>query len=440
MAFEWQQFSDKQLDVIFGEWAHINVLEGSVSSGKTVCSLVAWMNYLTQAPAGRLAMIGNTRGTLKRNCLDLLEDMYGPSLVQINHGTGEAVLNGREVYLFGSSDVRAEQKIRGGTWAGAYDDEGTLHSEDFFNMLLSRLRVPGAMLFLTTNPDSPAHYLYTNFILKEQELNAKNSGHIRRWSFGLADNLSLDPDYVERLKSQYVGLWYKRYIEGIWAIAEGAVYGGFLRDSHFITASEVPLITRYYVGVDYATSSFTAYVLVGLGIDNCLYVLGEYYYSGDESGYPKTDVELVGDLATFTCNNPIDYAVIDPAAKSFITQLNRSADVPIRRGFNRDVRYGIRCVSALLGANRLKIVKEACPNLHREFTAYVWDSKAALRGEDVVVKKNDHLLDALRYAIVSLRLVWKHWLVGDMKIRMVGEEPEDELPTNKEVYDYATSR
>jgi len=424
--FDWGEFSDKQLDVIFGEWAHINLLDGAVSSGKTISSLVAWMHYLTVAPPGRLAMIGNTRGTLKRNCLDVLEDMYGSSLIQINHGTGEAVINDREVYLFGSSDVRAESKIRGGTWAGAYDDEGTLHSKDFFNMLLSRLRVPNAKLFLTTNPDSPYHYLYTDFIEKEQELNRINPGHMKRWSFLIEDNLTLDPAYVARLETQYVGLWYDRYIKGKWSVAEGAVYGGFIRPEHSVSADEVPFITQYFIGVDYAISAHTAFVLIGLGIDNCLYVLGEYYYSGEKSGYAKTDLELVKDLYKFAQGHNIEFVCIDPSATSFITQLSRFADVPIRRGFTKDVRFGIRCVSSLLGGLKIKFVKENCPHLLKEVSSYVWDEKAALRGEDKVKKENDHLLDALRYIVVALRLLWKPWLTGDAKIRMVGETVADE--------------
>lgn len=411
--FSWGLFSPKQLDVMFGEWSYINVLEGSVRSGKTVSSLPAWVHYVSQAPrGGALAMVGKTERTLKRNILDPLVDMFGTHAVQLSLGSGEATICGRKVYLFGSSDVRSEFNIRGGTWAGAYCDEATLYSEDFFMMLLSRLSVPGSRLFVTTNPDSPFHWFKTKLLDREAELNAKNPGYLKRWQFRLEDNYNLDPDYVSRLKAQYVGMWYRRYILGEWCLAEGAVYSSHLKPECLVRQQDVPFITQYYVGVDYATSAHTAFVLVGVGIDNNLYVLQEYYHSGDVTGDPKTDLEYVQDLYHFLGHRLPKRIFVDPSAKHFIVQLSRFGDTPLRQGFNRDVLYGIRCVTTLLGAGKLRIVESACPNLLTEIGSYSWDSKSSLRGEDKPIKQKDHLLDGLRYAVVGMYSIWRPWLIA----------------------------
>jgi len=409
--FDWQPFGDMACDVIGSELGFMNVLEGSVSSGKTVCSLVRWLDYVVnEAPPGKLAMIGKSERTLKRNILDLMLDMYGPGVVRVNYGSGEACIANKPVYLFGANDIRAEHNIRGGTWAGAYLDELTLYQEDFFTMLLSRLRVRGAKLIATTNPDSPYHWFKVKFLDRVDILNKEEPNHLVNWKFKLDDNLSLDPAYVARLKQQYVGLWYKRYIEGLWALAEGAVYGGLMSDTNHVLEKDVPFINKYFIGVDFATSAATAYVLIGLGIDNCLYVLDEFYWSGDETKRDKAPSELAQDFITWQGDRLISRVYIDPSAKAFATELQRVIQPPIRKGFERDVSFGIGCVSTLIGNNLIKFVVPKLPRLMGELSNYVWDDKYALIGKDKPVKEKDHCLDALRYCVVGLRGIWRNWL------------------------------
>lgn len=58
----------------------INLLEGSVSSGKTWISLVCWGFWLATMPQNQLyLMCGKSLTTLKRNCLIPLEAMFGQS-------------------------------------------------------------------------------------------------------------------------------------------------------------------------------------------------------------------------------------------------------------------------------------------------------------------------------------------------------------------------
>ena len=165
---------------------------------------------------------------------------------------------GREVYVVGANDERAEAKrIRGATFAGALVDEATIVPESFFRMLLSRLSVDGAKLFATTNPDSPYHWLKTQFIDREAELDLKV------FKFNLEDNPSLSQNYIKALKSEYQGLWYRRFINGEWVLAEGSVYDFFDQKIH--CRREPPSYAKYYVaGVDYGTANPFAAVLSGL--------------------------------------------------------------------------------------------------------------------------------------------------------------------------------
>lgn len=97
--------------------------------------------------------------------------------------------------------------------------------------------------------------------------------------------------------------------------------------------------------------------------------------------------------------------VVDPAAASFRVQL--MADGTPTTAGNNDVVNGIRTVSALLSAGRLK-VSTRCPNLIGEFPGYTWDPKATEKGEDAVMKVADHSLDSLRYAVVTTEALWRY--------------------------------
>jgi hypothetical protein len=147
-------------------------------------------------------------------------------------------------------------------------------------------------------------------------------------------------------------------------------------------------------------------------MDNCLYVLEEWGYFGNKLGKQKTDLQLSQDFVTFCGHRHIKRAYVDPSAASFILQLSRFADTPIRRGFNRDVRFGIRQVSALLGVQKLKFVRGKTPKLLGEMSAYSWNKKAALVGIEKPNKKDDHYVDALRYVLVGIRTIWKNWIAA----------------------------
>lgn len=393
MSFTWGRFSRKQLDVIANATARLNILDGSVRSGKTIASLVAWIMFVAEAPPGELLMVGKTERTLKRNVLDPLEQMVGSKYFKLNRGAGEAMIFGRRIYLAGANDERAEGKIRGMTIVGAYGDEITLWPESFFTMLLSRLSVPGARFIGTTNPDSPYHWLKVNYLDRVGELSLKS------WHFTLEDNLNLAPAYVEALKKEYTGLWYKRFILGLWVQAEGAVYD--MWDDKLHAVDELPqTFERFYVGVDYGTNNPTVFLLIGQ-VGDKLYVIDEYYWDSKKTGRQKTDAEYSNDLRQFITGRIPRAIIIDPSAASFITQLRRDGIGPIKQADNT-VLDGIRNVASFLTGGRLFVYKHKCPNLLKEFSSYVWDAKAQAKGEDKPVKQNDHCLDALRYVVQTL--------------------------------------
>jgi PBSX family phage terminase large subunit len=390
MMFEWDELSPKQREYIFQSDARINIAEGSVRSGKTISSIVAWIKFILEAPPGELLMVGKTERTLKRNVLNVLADMVGNKYFSLNRGEGEATLFGRRIYIAGASDERAEGKIRGLTLAGAYGDEITLWPESFFTVLLSRLSVPGARFFGTTNPDSPYHWLKKGYLDRGDSLNMKC------WHFTLDDNFSLDPFYVESLRQEYQGVWFKRYILGLWVLAEGIIYDMWDGDKHICRFPEG--LTNFIVAVDYGTSNPCTFGLYGWTGGFPVYLMKEYWHDSRGSGRQKTDSEYADDFVSWLEDIRPSVVYVDPSAASFIVELRKRGFRV--RGADNSVGDGLRFVASLLTRGGF-LVDPSCTNTIAEFSSYVWDSKAQLKGEDKPLKQNDHAMDRNRYALFS---------------------------------------
>jgi PBSX family phage terminase large subunit len=401
--------SRKQLRSIGRATARINVWHGSVRSGKTIASLLAFVVAVANAgPSGLIVICGRSLQTIERNCLEPLQDaaLFGPLCRHVQHtrGATTATILGRTVHLIGAADTRAEGRLRGLTAQLAYVDEATLMPEGFWTQLLARLSVPGARLYATTNPDSPRHWLKTGYLDRAGELN------LRAWHFKLADNPSLSPEYVADLAAEYVGLWRRRMIDGAWVVAEGAIYDMWEESRHVVTA--LPDMRRHWVGVDYGTTNPFAALLLGEGVDDRLYVCAEWRHDSRATHRSMTDAQYSRAVRAWLDRLGVapEWTFIDPSAASFSTQLWQDGHPGLARATN-DVADGIRSVSSLLAADRL-LVHESCEGLLAELPAYSWDSKATERGEDAPLKVDDHSADALRYVAHSTAHEWRHLLTA----------------------------
>ena len=93
--------------------------------------------------------------------------------------------------------------------------------ESFVTQALARCSVGGAKYWFTCNPEGPYHWFKKEWIDKAKE---KNLIYLH---FTMDDNLSLSEETKERYKKNFVGVFYKRFILGLWVIAEGAIYQFF---------------------------------------------------------------------------------------------------------------------------------------------------------------------------------------------------------------------
>ena len=413
--------SDAQIESIRDSRQRVNILDGSVRSGKTIAKLIRWMLYIDrQAPAqGELVMIGKTREAVGRNLLAPMTDpsLFGPLAEAVDYRLGSpfARIMGRTVHILGANDSKSEAKIRGMTVAGAAVDEASLLPRDFWNMLVSRMSVAGAKLFATTNPDNPGHWLRKDWIKSA-------TGEVYNRHFVLDDNKALDADFVAFLKSQYVGLFYRRFILGEWIAAEGAIYDMWDPDVHAIDI--LPAIRHWIaVGIDYGTSNPFHALLIGLGpaptVDprspatEALYVASEWRYDGRRSMRQLTDGEYLDHITEWlkapgpprVSNVTPQWTVIDPSAASFRAELKRVGWTQV--GGDNAVLDGIRTVSTALARRKLFILKPYCPYLVDEMGGYSWDDDKSLLGIEEPIKEDDHGVDALRYGVKTTERLWR---------------------------------
>lgn len=406
-------YSDKQRQLLRLWQQHklrrINLLEGSVRSGKTWISLVLWAFWVaTMPPDGNYLMVAKTLTSLRRNCLDLLQTLVGKNNFSYSLSKKEGRLFGRLIYLEGVNDARAESKIRGMTLQGAYCDELTLFTEDFFSMLLSRLSCPGAKLIATTNPDSPQHWLKVKYIDRRAELD------MLCMQFLIDDNPYLDPTYIANLKKEYSGVYYDRFILGLWKTADGLIYRQFADNPEhwMVDTVDKKQIDFISIGIDFGGNrSLTTFVATAVMRNySALTVLRDYHIAGrkGEIDADRLSREFVGFVRKLQTDYPdvyIRYCFADCAEQYLITTLRKAlqqADIPLPVGDSdkNSITSRIICTNTLLNTDRLHLLR-GCDLLRAGLEGAVWDSKAAEKGED---KRLDDftsdidILDAFEYS------------------------------------------
>lgn len=401
-------FSPKQEKVIsllkHKRLKRINLLEGSVRSGKTWISLVIWAMWVaTQPKDANFLMAAKTLTALERNNLNLLASLVGADNFKFSVASKKATLFGRTVYLEGASDIRAESKIRGLTLKGAYLDELTLFDEDFFVMLLSRLSEPDAKLFATTNPDSPNHWLMTNYIQRA------DSGELDflRIKFLIDDNPYLAKEYIKSLKAEYTGVFYERFINGDWVAAEGVVYPEFANNPNdFIKEKLDEEISFATIGVDFGgNKSAHAFVCLGFtkGFKSCV-VLDEFYLKEQIS--PE---RLSHEFLEFCKRQKERYnvceAYCDSAETTLICGLKNAVAkshilIDVKKAKKTKILDRIRFFNSMISQKRFSVLKK-CKNVKDALCQAVWDES---KPDDVRLDNgclNVDSLDALEYAAES---------------------------------------
>ncbi len=411
--FKFQPFSLKQRKVL-NWWCDSSpvkdmdgiIADGAIRSGKTVSmslSFVLWA--MSRFGGNNFAMCGKTIGSFRRNVLSCLKLMLKSRGFSVSDKRSDNLMivrrNGTEnyFYIFGGKDERSQDLIQGITLAGLFCDEVALMPESFVNQAVARCSVAGSKFWFNCNPDNPSHWFKVNWVDKKQE---KRLIYLH---FTMDDNLSLDEQIKERYKNRFVGVFFKRYILGLWVAAEGVIYNLFADNpGEFIIDTPPDDIIYCTLGMDFGgNGSAHAIILTGFSKNlKRVVILDEYYEKKIMS-----PTELENDVCDFIRKVQYKYNVHDiycDSAEQVLIQGIRLAVIREKLGINvhnarkSEILGRIRFTNMMMSQQRFCVMRH-CENVIEAFKSAVWDSKKL---EDTRLDNgttNIDSLDAFEYSV-----------------------------------------
>ncbi|MBR3213326.1 MAG: PBSX family phage terminase large subunit, partial [Methanosphaera sp.] len=396
-------FSLKAQSFLYESDAFINIAHGSVRSGKTIVATFRFLLFVLESPYYEFMISGKTRDTIERNVIrDLIRMIDGRIPYKYRKFDNYIEIAGNKIWLIGFSDEGATEKVRGMTVGGWYADELTSASKSTVEMAITRCSVDGAKMFWTMNPESPYHFIYTDYITNQELL---DSGTVKTWHFNLDDNLHLSPRYVEELKrvNRKSQVNYKRNILGQWVIAEGVIYDSFDEKVHVFHDDLTSTFDEINICCDYGVSTVTTFGVMGivknLKEGNKYYLQEETYYDATQKGVAQSDSDRVNDILRLQNKyglNRRSTIFLPHDAASLKAQCRKDPRIQMKvRTYAPDTYKDINRIQDLFNTRRF-FIHESCKNSITQAQTYCWDTKAQQRGEDKHLKVDDHCPDMWR--------------------------------------------
>ena len=365
------------------------VCDGAVRSGKTLAMGLSFFLWAMSCFDGKkFGVCGKTIASLQRNVLSEILPRLTALGAEWKEKRSENLVTvrfcGREnqFYIFGGRDESSASLIQGITFAGVLLDEVALMPRSFVEQACARCSVAGSRLWFNCNPAGPSHWFYRTWILEAEQRNCL------RLHFTMEDNPSLTEQIRQRYQRLYSGVFYRRFILGEWAQAEGRVYDFFTSE---MVAKAPENCDKWYISCDYGTVNPTSMGLWGR-CRGVWYRVQEFYFNSRQAMRQMTDEEYAQALETLAGGREITAVIVDPSAASFLEVLRRKG-WRVQKAEN-DVLSGIRLTSDCLKSGKI-VICEGCADCLREMDEYVWDLSSG--SKDKVRKEHDHAMDDMRY-------------------------------------------
>ncbi len=367
------------------------ICDGAVRSGKTTAVSVSFILWAMECfDRTDFAICGKTVGACRRNVITPLKrELMGLYRVT-ESGNMMQVARGKKknrFHFFGGKDEGSAALIQGMTLGGVLLDEAAVMPRSFIEQAMARCSEEGAKVWMSLNPEGPNHWLYQEWILKAEEKK------VLRVHFTMEDNPSLSEAVKKRYRGMYAGVFYRRFILGEWAMAEGLVYPMFDPKKH-VVAKLPESFSRKMISVDYGTMNPFSAGLWGEA-DGKWYRIREFYHNGREKG-PMTDEQYHRALLKLAGEEKLT-VIVDPSAASFIQCIREHRQLNVRKAKN-GVLTGIRHLSEELAAGRI-LFHKSCRDTIREFSLYRWEEGGA---KEAPLKENDHAMDDVRYFVETV--------------------------------------
>lgn len=392
------RFHELQKDVIRCvkyENPKIMICSGAKRSGKTFVLTFVYLMHIAKFQNMGLSFIigGTSQASIRRNILDDMEKILGKEL-KLDKSNALDIF-GNKVYCFHGATSDAFKQMRGFTAAGAFLNEATTLHDTFVKEAISRCSYDGARIYMDTNPENPTHTVKIDYVDKDGQRLSDGQLNIKAFNFTLYDNTFLNKEYVESIEaSTPSGMFFDRDILGVWVASEGVVYQDFNRNENYIKASTINDINfvKYFAGVDWGWEHHGSIVLVGVDDKGTKYLIKEIAKQHKHIEYwieeAKKIIKEYGNIS-FYC---------DTARPDYVRKFREAKIKAINA--RKDVLAGIAEVASLFKTRELKVVEDNVDIFKTEIYNYVWKD-----GKDEPIKQYDDVLDSLRYAIYSDKII-----------------------------------
>lgn len=390
------------------------ICDGAVRSGKTSIEVVAFIDWAMREFSGqRFGICGKTVGSATENMIiPYISRSYAKKRYTLHWRRSQKILEVRRgprvnyFEVFGGRDESSFALIQGRTLAGALLDEVVLMPESFVNQALARCSVEGSKIWFSCNPGNPSHWFKREWIDKREERNALYL------HFKMTDNPSLSDETLARYQSMYSGVFYDRYIRGLWVPAEGLVYSYFANQTEeFLIDDPMEWLQahnkRFYkimLGVDFGgTKSHTTFKAVGITYDWCVVVLDEEHLDSVELDPDKLNRKF----CAFVHRVQEDYGRSQTRADNEESVLIRGLQNAVKKenlqttvlnAIKMQINDRIKLTAMLMAQKRL-FVSRKCEHMIDAFQTAVYDPD---KFEDVRLDDGTSdidSLDAFEYAI-----------------------------------------
>lgn len=382
--------SPKQAKILAFPYSKYDALicDGAVRSGKTSIMMWAFVRWAMENFSGqRFGVCGRTVDSCTKNiivpftAMSLAKERYiihwrrGDKVMEVRRG---AVTNYFEV--FGGKDEASYTLIQGRTLAGVLLDEVVLMPRSFVEQALARCSVDGARLWFSCNPGSPHHWFYQEWIKRSRERNALYL------HFEMTDNPGLSKRTLERYENMYAGIFYDRYVRGLWVAAEGIVYKDFANDTEKYLIGD-PLewakqngtsFSIISIGVDFGgTKSATKFQATGITKDFRVVALEEEYIKNEEIDPNALNRRFATFCQLITSKYGYSQTRADSAETVLIRGLDHTAQkmhlgTQVKNAMKLQITDRIRLVVLLMKQGRFKVSRN-CPHLIDALQTAIYD-------------------------------------------------------------------
>lgn len=372
-----------------GAWCKAFV--GGLGSGKTLIGVYEVIRYAKRHP--------NSITICTEPTYPMVRDILLPEFerqLQAQPGLQHSVLkqewkirlgyNGAQIWL-----RQADQfdKLRGPSVAQIWMDEAALCKRAAFDILTSRLRLPGYPLraLVTTTPRG------RNWVWDVFAGPAALDGAV------LFRRSSLDNPYLAELtkgilQQNYSGVTYRQEVEGLFEVFEGLVYRDFDQDAHVDEPPAKHAWRGFAAGVDWGWTDPAVIVVAGLDADGILWQVAEFVAARLPIG------ELVVQAERLARKYGIMAFFCDPSQPANIYELQKAGLNALPA--NNAVIPGIAALNGRIGNGRFRL-SPSCPETLKELLCYSFpvDGEGRVK-RDMPEDANNHCMDAARYLTAGI--------------------------------------